>query len=117
MELDADKILERAITDAFREGIKSKLTGYNSDLDKVVSAAITTHAAGFRKLMETAIGTCLNESDFIVQIQTAVRQKLASTLIQRFGGEMEKQVNLLKSDPTTRARITLAIEEIVAQKA
>jgi hypothetical protein len=41
---------------------------------------------------------------------------LAKVLIQRFGGEMEKQVNVLKSDPTTRARITLAIEEIVKQK-
>jgi hypothetical protein len=37
-------------------------------------------------------------------------------LVQRFGGELEKQVNALKSDPTTRARITIAIEEIVKQK-
>lgn len=47
---------------------------------------------------------------------TAVRTTLAKTLVQKFGRELEKQVNALKSDPTTRARITIVIEEIVASK-
>jgi len=31
------------------------------------------------------------------------------------GGELEKQVNKLKSNPETRARITLAISDIISQ--
>lgn len=46
-----------------------------------------------------------------------MNHSLAKTLVQRFGGEIEKQVNVFKSDPTTRARITLAIEDIVKQGA
>lgn len=114
--MDAEKILEHAITDGFRDGIKSKLGGYNSELDKIVNAAITTHGVKFRQLLETSIEKCMNDEEFQKSVQDGVRSHLARTLVQRFGGEMEKQVNALKSDPTTRARITLAIEQIVASK-
>ena len=116
-EIDADKLLLDAIRDGIREGVKAKFSGYNSPLDKLVEGALTKHHAAFRELLENSIGSCLNDATFRDHIASAVRTSFAKTLVQRFGGEMEKQVNVLKSDPTTRARITLAIEEIVKQKA
>lgn len=113
MEIDADKLLHNAIRDGIQKGISEKLSGYNSPLDKFLVSAIERHSGTFRTLLEDAIGTCVNDAQFRSDIAQAVRHSLAKTLIQRFGGEMEKQVNVLKSDPTTRARITLAIEEIV----
>lgn len=113
MEIDAEKLMDNAIRDAFREGVKSKLTGYNSALDKVVESAIQRHTPLLDSLLSEGLQSCLNDVEFRQSIASAVRHKLASTLIQRFGGELEKQVNVLKSDPTTRARITLAIEDIV----
>lgn len=113
MEIDADKLLERAVNDAFRAGIKKAFTGYNSPLDKLVAAAIDKQSSAFRALLEEAIGTCVLNDGFRQEIREAVHRHLAKTLIQRFGGEIEKQVNVLLSDPTTRARITLAIGEIV----
>jgi hypothetical protein len=113
MEIDTEKIFENAIRDAIREGVKSKMTGYNTPLDKLVQEAIEKHSPQFRQLLEESIATCVQEQSFRDEIAGAVRHSLAKTLVQRFGGEIEKQVNVLKSDPTTRARITLAIEEIV----
>lgn len=113
MELDSDKLLQNAIQDGIREGIKAKLTGYNSPLDKLLTAAIEANAAKFRTLLEESISTCVANEDFRKKVRDATQRTLAKTLVQRFGGEIEKQVNALKSDPTTRARITLAIEEIV----
>lgn len=114
MEIDADKMLENAIRDGIREGVKSKLTqGYNSPLDKLVEGAVTANATKFKVLLEEAISTCVANEEFRQEVRDAVHRSLAKTLVQRFGGEIEKQVNALKSDPTTRARITLAIEEIV----
>lgn len=116
-EIDADKEILNAVRDGIREGVKSRFGGtYNSPLEKLVADAISKHAVSFRVMLEEAIGTCLNDAAFRNDIATSVRSSLARTLIQRFGGEMEKQVNLLKSDPTTRARITLAIEEIVKER-
>lgn len=116
MELDANKLIENAIRDGMRDGIKAKLTGYNSELEKVVNAAVANQAVTMRRLLEDSISQSLATDEFRQQIRDAVHHNLAKTLIQRFGGEIEKQVNVLKSDPTTRARITLAIEEIVKAK-
>lgn len=117
MEIDSDKMILNAISDGIREGVKNRFAGgYNTPLDKVITAAMEKHLATFRTLLEESIGSCMNDAAFRESIATAVRHSLAKTLVARFGGEMEKQVNVLKSDPTTRARITLAIEEIVRQK-
>jgi len=42
-----------------------------------------------------------------------MKRKLARVLITQFGGELEKSVNKLKSDPTTRAKITVAIDSVI----
>lgn len=117
MDIDVEKTIKNAIVDGMREGVKAKLTGYQSPLDKLITSCLESHSTEFRSLLEAGIASCMNDAEFREDIAKAVRQKLSSTLIQRFGGEMEKQVNVLKSDPTTRARITLAIEEIVKTKA
>jgi len=118
MDLDTDELLKRAMGDAIREGVKKQLVdGYSSPLMKLVTEAIGTHAATIRKLLEEGIASCVADPEFREQMKAAVRQQLAKTLIQKFGGELEKQVNALKSDPTTRARIVLAIEDIVARAA
>jgi hypothetical protein len=116
MEVDADKLFENSIRDAIREGIKAKMSGYNSPLENLMKQAIETRHAEFRSLLDESIASCVNDDDFRNEIGSAVRKSLAKTLIQRFGGEMEKQFNALKSDPLTRARITMAIEEIVKQQ-
>lgn len=117
MQIDSDKVIEDALRHAFRDGIASKLTGYNSPLDKMIQAAFEVHTSALRAILEDSIASCVKDTAFKEHIATAVRSQLAKLLVQRFGGELEKQVNVLKSDPTTRARITLAIEEIVKQKA
>lgn len=113
VEVDFDKQVERAVCEGIREGIKSKITGYSSPLDKMLTAAIEKHTSAMRNILEDAIGSAVQTAEFRQQVTNAVHSHLAKSLIQRFGGEIEKQVNVLKSDPTTRARITIAIEEIV----
>lgn len=117
MELNADTLLEHAIRDGLREGIKNKLTSsYGNPLEKLVEASIAAHGPAFRAMLDKSLESCIGDPTFQDDIASSVRSVLARTLVQRFGGELEKQVNTLKSDPTTRARITLAIEEIVKQK-
>lgn len=118
MEIDADKMLENTLRDALREGVKSMCSRtYNNPIDTLVNKSLEAHSGTFRKILEDSIATCVADESFREEIASSVRAKLAKTLVHRFGGEMEKQVNVLKSDPTTRARITLAIEEVVKQTA
>lgn len=117
MDISADKLLEEAIRDGIRKGIADKFGGYHSPLDDLMKFAIEKHQVAFRTMLEDAIGSCVNDELFRAEVAAATRTSLAKTLVQRFGGELEKQVNALKSDPSTRARITLAIDEIVKSRA
>lgn len=117
MEINQEQMLENAIRDGLRDGVKAKFTGYNSPIDKLIESAIQARTPELRTLLDESISACITDPEFRQNIREATSRTLAKTLVQRFGGELEKQVNVLKSDPTTRARITLAIEEIVKQKA
>ena len=57
-----------------------------------------------------------NFDQFRDALKDALNAKLAKTLISRMGGELEKQVNELKANPATRAKITLAINELIELK-
>ncbi len=116
MAIDTDALLQQAVRDGVRKGVSERLTSYNSPLQKMMEQAFESSMPRLKDLLEGSIASCTSDEAFCEEIRGAVRQNLAKLLIQRFGGEMEKQVNALKSDPTTRARITLAIEEIVKQK-
>lgn len=113
-ELEADLI--QALRSGLAKAVQEKLTGYNSPLDKLLAGIIEQQGGELRTLLTTSITSALGDNQFRESIATAIRGKLAKILIERFGGELEKQVNVLKSDPATRARITLAIEEVVRSK-
>lgn len=117
MEIDASKLLENAIKDGLREAVKSRFTAsYNNPLDALITNALREQAVSLHTLITEAIRACVADNGFRLAIADGVRSQLCKTLVQRFGGELEKQVNQLKSDPAMRARITLAIEEIVKDR-
>lgn len=117
MEIDSDKLLENALRDGIREAVKSKMaSSYNNPLDTVISEALKKHTPAFQSLIGECVAACMGDQDFRATIAASVRSTLAKTLVSRFGGELEKQVNQLKSDPATRARITLAIEDIIKRR-
>lgn len=114
--MEFEKLLVDAINQGIREAVKTKLSGYQSPLDGIIGDALKRHDADFRSMLYSAVQSAVGDENFRSYIAAAVRGKLAKVLIDRFGGELEKQVNILKSDPATRARITLAIEEIVKER-
>jgi len=99
---------------AFREAIEKTLIGYNSPLNKIIEGVIGRNSLALDDLLSEAIAGLIRDAKFRQEMKDAARAKLAKLLIDKMGGEMEKQVNLLKSNPATRARITVAIEEVVA---
>ena len=115
MEINTDHMIENALRDAVREGIKAKFTSAYGDnpLGKMLTAGVEKHVGAIQGLIGECLAACVSDAEFRAQLAASVRSVLAKTLVQRFGGELERQVNALKSDPVTRARITLAIEDIV----
>lgn len=115
--MDIDKTLIAAVHDGIREGLKTKLMGYKSPVDGIVTAALDRETPALRELLVSSISSAIGDPDFQEQVRKQVRVRLAKKLIERFGGEMERQINTLKSDPATRAKITVAIDDIVSDLA
>lgn len=112
-EFNLQDELLRCVQSGIAKAVNEKLGGYNSPLDKILQATIEAQSGEIRALLNSSVAAALASDGFREQIASSVRKKLADLLVQRFGGEMERQVNALKSDPSTRARITVAIDEII----
>lgn len=113
MSLENDIL--QAIRGSIADSIKAKLTGYNSPLDSLIASVVESHRAELNSLFDDAFSATIRSDEFRKHICDGVHSHLAKQLVQKFGGEIEKQVNALKADPTSRAKITLAIEGVVKE--
>jgi hypothetical protein len=98
---------------AIDQSIKEVLTKYDSPLNLIIREVIETHKDQIKGIIDDNITNLIESSTFKDTIKTELSAKLAKVLVSRFGGELESQVNKLKADPTTRAKITLAINSVV----
>jgi len=110
-----NQILETAHK-AISESIVNSLVGYNKPLSTLCENVISDNQQNLYTLINDEFAGLLSNERFKTSLKEALNKKLAVTLINRMGGELEKQVNALKQNPETRAKIMLAISEIVTPK-
>ncbi len=113
-----EKLMFDAVRDAIREGIKDKLSkSYDNPLFKLVEDCIKRRSSEISSIIDDAIVKCVcgTYSNFKEQFMEEAQRIIAKQLIAKFGGEIEKTVNVLKSDPSTRAKITLAVDNCVRE--
>ena len=101
-----EKSLDEAITKA--------LTAYDSPLIKAVNGALVEQSETLRSIANDAVSDLVNSDEFAATMKAEMKTKLARVLISQYGGEIEKAVGKLKADPTTRAKITLAIDGVMS---
>lgn len=111
LENDIMQVARTAITDA----ILKNLTDYSGPLRKACEKVLDKNQDLIVSLIESEFLAIVAKDSFRSELHAALNSKLARILVDRFGGEIEKRVNELKADPTTRAKITLAIQQIVSQ--
>lgn len=112
--MEFEKLILEAVRTGVQEGVQNKLNStYSNPLSSMLDDVIKSNRYHFVNLLDDAIKSCVNDEVFREEVKAGSRKALAKVLVQRFGGELEKQVNALKSDPVTRARIISAIDEIV----
>ena len=109
MEKEILAVTKKAIT----ASIVDSLTGYNKPLSNLCAKVISDNSDELYALVNDEFASLLNGEGFKKSLRDALNKKLATTLINRMGGELEKRVNELKQNPETRAKITLAISKIV----
>ncbi len=96
---------------AIDKSIIENLTNYNGALRKLCEKVISDNQQEMYDLINSSFETMLTSDVFKIALKDALNNKLAKVIVARMGGELEKQVNALKANPLTRAKITLAIEK------
>ena len=95
------------------KAIDESLNRYNGPLPELCKQVLDEHNGVLYQLINDEVTDLLSGNGFREVLKLELRSKLAKILIARMGGELEKQVNQLKANPATRARITLAIESCI----
>ncbi|MCK5444993.1 MAG: hypothetical protein KAI73_05170 [Rhodospirillaceae bacterium] len=98
---------------AISEAIINQLTGYNSQLGKLCNNVIDANEQELYNLINDEFAALIKNDGFKDALREALNQKLAKILIGRMGGELEKQVNKLKANPETRAKVMTAISGVI----
>ena len=100
-----EKAIDKSITDA--------LGSYNSPLMEAVRSALSEHKEKLHDLASESVAELVNSEDFKQTMKLEMKRKLAKVLIAQYGGEIEKTVGQLKANPTSRAKITMAIDSVM----
>ena len=100
-----EKAISKCITDS--------MGAYNSPLHAAVKDALSDHKDQLHSMASESVSELVNSLEFKLLMQTEIKRKLAKVLISQYGGEIEKTVAKLKQDPTSRARMTVAIDNVM----
>ena len=112
--------LERDIANAVKDGIAKQIetvlaSSYNSPINKYINEVVAENGADIKRIMSEAFQKIVNTDEFRAEIVEAFQHKVAKAMVGHLEGSVAKAVDVFRSDPTIRAKMVLAIEEIVKQ--
>jgi predicted AAA+ superfamily ATPase len=95
--------------------IKAMESSYNSPVSKLIESCINRHKAELEALVDQLITSTLGSMEFRDDILHAFKDKVARVLVSKADGAIEKTVNEYRQNPVFRAKLTLAIEQLIAE--
>jgi len=113
--MEIDEIVSKELKGAIAQVVKERLSGYNSPLSKMVDEVVSSQQAEIKSLLREAITEAVSKDDFRAEVKSAFMHTLARSLMGEFKGEIEKQANALRQQADFRARVVMAIENIVSE--
>lgn len=110
-------ISKEDVVDVVREALMSKvgkvLDGYSSPLDKIICSTIAEHEEELSAIIRQALALTLKDKQFVANVNTEFKHKIAKVLVGKMEGAVEKATEKLRANPTLRARLIVAIENII----
>lgn len=108
-----EKEILRVAMASIEKAITTELIGYGKPLSKIVDSVIEENTPELRGIINQSIVDIIQHKNFKEALNQALKAKLAKTIVNKMGGELERRVNELKQDPTTRAKVTVALDGLM----
>jgi hypothetical protein len=113
MEINDNQLLQIA-KEAIREKVVERFTTqWSSPLNKLADEVVLEYSPQLKAMFEDCLKTITTSKGFKETVKTEFVHKVAKSLVGKLEGTVEKAVDKLKNDPTLKARMILAIEEII----
>lgn len=111
LEQDILKITQQSIQDS----IKSSLSGYGSPLLKLVAEVVNENTIELKEIISSSFKSVIRTEEFKKSIIDAFSHKVARTIISNNNGLFDKVSNELKQDSIFKAKMSLAVSNVVEQ--
>lgn len=95
-------------------GIKS-LDGYNNPTKSLVNLVIKEYEPSISLLFKDAIEKTIRSDNFKEELQKLISQRIVRELVGQSESSIARIVQKMKQDETFRARLTLAVDNIVTE--
>lgn len=112
LEEDILKVAQSSISKA----IADSLTGYGSPLVKIVSHTVEKHASEFESIIEEQIESLVVTESFKEEVKAQLSHSIVKSLVSGSDSLSQKTTSLIKSNPTLKAKMLLAIERIISEE-
>lgn len=110
-----EKDILAAAQAAIAKAIAESLGRYNSPISALCDSVVQAHKGELKEIFENNFAAVVKSKEFAEAVKNAYQHKLAKILVSKLEGSVEKAVDTLRSDPTIRAKMVLAIESIVKE--
>lgn len=116
VKTEFEKIILTTVQEGINEAIKKRLIDdYNSPIKPLIDDVIKGHLESLRSILNVSLSETIKSCEFKESMAQAFRHKLARGCIDSLAGSLEKAINALKSDPTIKAKMVLAIEKVIEE--
>lgn len=113
-KLNIENEVKFAVRAAIHKAVAERLGGYQSPLNPIVDHVVSENKAMFHNMILSAIDSMF-ENDHRKELRDAIAHKISKCLVSKMEGEIEKRVNDIRSNPEMRAKITLAITNVIKE--
>ena len=105
-------VVQSAVTTSIRDTLVNK---YDSPLIKLVKQVVEDHNTELKKLINDSFEQVIRTDEFKESIVSAFSHKVARTIISNNDGLFDKVSNELKQDAVFKAKISIAVSNIVEE--
>lgn len=95
-------------------GIKS-LDGFNNPTKSIVNSVIKEYEPSISILFKDAIEKTIRSDNFKEELQKLISQRIVRELVSQSESSVARIVQKMKQDETFKAKLTLAVDNIVAE--
>lgn len=113
-ELNLEEEILNATKTILINGIKS-LDGYNNPTKSLVNSVIKEYEPSISSLFKDALEKAIRNDNFKEELQKLISQRIVRELVGQSESSIARIVQKMKQDEAFKARLTLAVDNIVTE--